>query len=157
MLTQVRLKELLAYDPVTGIFINRRSRGAAKAGKTAGTNLDGYLVIRIDGRLIRAHTLAWLYIHGEWIEANNAIKNLRPCTHGENMINKRQNWAHNTSGATGVCWHKAARKYRAAIQVNSKTIHLGLFLRVQDAVAARKLAEMKFFGEFSPSVEEAQC
>lgn len=49
---------------------------------------DGYHYVNVDGVAYRADKLAWLYIHGEWLDcdvihidgnrSNNAINNLRP-------------------------------------------------------------------------------
>lgn len=66
MITQAELKKALHYNPDTGVFTNRKSRGAAKAGKIAGClNFYGYLIIKIDYKLYMAHRLVWLYIYGE--------------------------------------------------------------------------------------------
>ena len=55
----------------------------------------------------------------------------------------------NTSGVTGVDWSKKYQKWRARICVNKKEIHLGQFEEFDKAVAARKEAENKYFGEWS--------
>jgi hypothetical protein len=49
VLTAQRLRELFEYDPTTGCFKRRYSRGSQKSGAVAGANdPDGYLRIRID-------------------------------------------------------------------------------------------------------------
>lgn len=67
MLTQKRLREVLSYDPATGIFRWTITRGAnAKAGFVAGSpDVKGYLRIMIDGVTYKSHRLAWLYVYGE--------------------------------------------------------------------------------------------
>lgn len=65
---------------------------------------------------------------------------LRPVTHQENMDNKRL-YCNNYSGCSGVTWYKAGGKWMATIQRDGKSIYLGYFLRLEDAVAARKCAE----------------
>lgn len=57
--------------------------------------------------------------------------------------------ADNSSGATGVYWSKRWRVWFARITVNKRTIHLGTFNTFEEAVAARKAAEERYFGEFS--------
>jgi hypothetical protein len=68
---------------------------------------------------------------------NNIWTNLRPVTCGENQKNRRK-YARNTSGTTGVYWYKQARKWRSLIHNK----HLGLFHNKEDAIAARKAAEV---------------
>ena len=52
--------------------------------------------------------------------------------------------SNNKSGTTGVIWHKAAEKWRAYIMVNRKQINLGLYEDLEEAVKARKSAEVKY-------------
>lgn len=56
----------------------------------------------------------------------------------------------NTSGVSGVCWHKKLGKWTAKIGKNYKRIHLGCFDSFEDAVAARRAAELLYFGENCP-------
>lgn len=63
-----RLKQLLDYQPTTGIFVWKQPLGTrAKAGAVAGGH-DAYGMwkISLDGRIYPAHYLAWLYVHNEW-------------------------------------------------------------------------------------------
>jgi hypothetical protein len=53
----------------------------------------------------------------------------------------------NTTGVNGVGWNKKNKKYQAAISVNNKTKHLGLFIRLEDAREARKQGEIKYWGK----------
>ncbi len=66
MITQQRLKELLIYDPDSGHFINKVSRGrGGKIGAIAGSpDKDGYIIIGIDRKSYKAHRLAFLYMEG---------------------------------------------------------------------------------------------
>ncbi len=50
----------------------------------------------------------------------------------------------NTSGITGVYWHKGANKWMAFIKINYKQIYLGTFTEFDEAVCARKLAEKEY-------------
>jgi hypothetical protein len=54
----------------------------------------------------------------------------------------------NTSGHTGIVWHKGAGKWTAEIMFKRKKYHLGLFVDIDDAIEARKMAEEKLYGEF---------
>ena len=98
MVSAERLRELLHYDPETGIFRWRNWRtGPAK--ETAGRPSQRYLQIQVDGRRYQAHRLAILYVTGVWppdvvdhIDGdgfNNRIANLRSATKSQNLHNRR--------------------------------------------------------------------
>lgn len=57
----------------------------------------------------------------------------------------------NTSGTKGVCWDKTRNKWVAQINIRKKAIRLGRFDDINDAIAARKAAEEKYF---KPVLEE---
>jgi hypothetical protein len=78
---------------------------------------------------------------------DNRKFNLRITNVHGNAINKRTQ-KNNTSGHSGVSYHKAQKKWCARIPINKKRIHLGYFTNKEDAIAARKTAEIKYFGEF---------
>lgn len=82
---------------------------------------------------------------------NNQRNNLRVCEHRQNMRNLTKLPSTNTSGVLGVCWHGRHKKWNAKITVNDKRIHLGYFDDIEDAIAARKKAEEKYFGRFAPA------
>lgn len=52
----------------------------------------------------------------------------------------------NTSGRTGVSWHKEKEKWRATITKNKKVIHLGYYDDIAEASKARQEAELKYYG-----------
>lgn len=82
-------------------------------------------------------------------KADNRKSNLIPSTFSENIINKDV-VSSNTSGFTGVCWHKQSSKWRAYITYNKNIIHLGAFVEKKEAIIARLKAEKKFFKEKAP-------
>lgn len=59
----------------------------------------------------------------------------------------RRLFKNNTSGVTGVSYHKGKSKWCSMISVNKKTIHLGTFADIEQAIDARKSAEEKYYGE----------
>lgn len=153
-LTAERLREVLDYDLDTGVFRWRKAQKGVAAGAVSGTdNGRGYLLIRVEGRLCRAHRLAWLYVHGRWptdqldhingVKNDNRIANLREATNAENG----QNFAvsrRNTSGHPGVNWHGGCRRWHVRIQLAGKRQHIGFFNKFDDAVAARAKAKAEF-------------
>ena len=137
-----RLRELLNYDPDTGVFTARVSRGAIPAGKPIGTvRRDGYLECSVDRRLYLLHRLAWCYVYGDWptgeldhingIKSDNRISNLRMVSRKQNMQNQQRPQRGNPY--LGVSWHKKAAKWAAQIVVDRKHKHLGLFETPEDA------------------------
>jgi hypothetical protein len=164
ILTQKRLKELLHYDPKTGVFTYIRARSKVRVGDVAGTSgTRGYLQCNIDGKPYKLHRLAWLYVHGVWPTyqidhinhntADNRIANLRDvsCAHNHQNRNRRTKSA---SGYLGVTWHKRDRKWQAHIEVNSKPIHLGSYTSLTDAITARLAAE-RVHHKHRPEVQNA--
>ena len=51
----------------------------------------------------------------------------------------------NKSGVTGVYWNKRAERWIAKIGFQGKDITLGRFVKKEDAISARKVAEEKYF------------
>lgn len=156
-LTAEKLRELLHYDPETGVFTwTVKPANSAKAVTVAGhTGVIGYRHIRVHGKLHLAHRLAWLYVYGTWPNGNldhinrtrsdNRIANLREADHQQNGRNMSKR-LDNTSGHPGVAWSCRKSKWRARIVHNHLDFHLGYFTTLEDAVAARKAGELKYWG-----------
>lgn len=155
MLTQAELKEQLYYDPLSGIFtwLTDSSKGGFKAGRICNcTDVHGYIQININGSPKKAHRLAWLYMTGEFpkgqidhinhIRTDNRFSNLRVVNNQENHQNRPMQ-KNNTSGFVGVYLYKRTGKYLAYIQKNGIKIHLGIFHNIDDAILARKNANIE--------------
>ena len=153
-LTKEILDERYVFNLETGIVTNRiRTAQRTKVGEEAGClNLYGYRQICINGRYCLTARVIWFFVKGEWPanidhinhdRSDNRLINLRSVTNAENSRNRSKS-PRNTSGVMGVSWNKAARKWCARIQVNSKQIHLGLFTNMADAITARAAAKVKY-------------
>jgi len=152
-LTQSRLKEVLSYDPDSGKFTWKINRGSMKAGSVAGylDSSNGYICIRLDGKLYKAHRLAWFYTHGydpenqidhkNGIRDDNRITNLREVSPSCNLQNQRTR-STNTSGFPGVHWNKQAKKWQAYIYIQGKRYSLGYHDTALDAALARYTEEV---------------
>lgn len=116
MITQERLKEILHYDPETGIFtwkVDVGRYGRIKAGSEAGYLNRNYYECFIDGIRYPAHRLAWFYVHSTWPELlidhingnghDNRICNLREATKSQNACNQKLSTC-NSSGIKGLFW-----------------------------------------------------
>jgi hypothetical protein len=136
-LTQSKLKELVTYDPETGIFRwNERSSpqfNGKFAGKECGyihTEKSGatYTYIEILAAPYQAGRLAWLYMTGEWpiqidhqnqIGTDNSWKNLRNVSQSTNLRNQPMR-STNTSGIMGVCWDDRKKRWIVQVTINRK-------------------------------------
>jgi len=153
MLTQARLKEVLRYDRRTGDFYWLAQRGSRVdlVGKRAGSlNVPGYWVIVIDGKIHRAHRLAWLYVYGHFpkeldhknrIKTDNRIANLREATRNKNLANQAR-------GSLKGAYQRENGKWRAQMRRDNKLITLGTFDTAKAAHAAYCRAARKLYGEF---------
>lgn len=164
-LDQAELRRVLSYDPETGVFRWRPradrdlSWNHRFSGEEAGSVLSiGYRYINFNTKLRTAHRLAWLWMTGDWPmayidhingdKADNRWSNLRAATAEQNGANQGLR-STNVSGVKGVCWVTSKRKWQASITVGKKDIYLGRFTRFEDAVAARKAAEVEHHGAFA--------
>jgi len=158
MLTQERLKELLDYDPETGIFTRRvNQRGGTKAGQEAGSrkrhkNGKTYIHLSVDNRHYLAHRLTFLWVEGSFPEnltdhedgdgTNNRWSNLRKVSQQQNQRNQKRH-SNNTSGTSGVAFDNKAKKWQVSIRFNGRRVYLGMFVSKDDAISARKAAELE--------------
>lgn len=128
--TRERLKELLDYNPETGVFT------WVNAGKIAGSPCGfGYRAIRCLGGRYYSHRLAWFYVRGAWPKnqidhingnkSDNRIANLREATHKENLWNSAKH-KDNKSGLKGVSLHAQSGRWQTQIYINGRSRFLGL-------------------------------
>lgn len=157
MLTQTQLKDVLTYDPATGLFRYRHDRrgGINKAGDIAGTfNAKGYRQISI-GRTYGAHRLAWLYMTGAWpkhqIDHKNGVRddnrwcNLREATNAQNCASRGVK-ANNRLGLKGVYPH--GKRFAVCLYKNGERHYLGTFATAEDASTAYSEAANDLHGDF---------
>lgn len=157
-MTQKRLKELVHYEPETGIFTNLITRSSkAIVGKEIGTKDGyGYLKASIDSNdkdrtEYKLHRLAFLYMKGyipeqiDHINQNredNRWENLRGVSNKENSMNRSLR-SDSKSGITGVTWDKSRNKWVASIQTGNK-IKRTRHNTLDEAVIARNQMKKQF-------------
>jgi hypothetical protein len=122
------------------------------AGKPALTTLthNGYMFGRLFDRAVRAHHVIWAMMTGKWptkqidhingVRTDNRWCNLREVDPVQNSQNMRRP-QNNTSGRIGVS--RYGNGWQAYISVNRKRLSLGRFKAFEDAVAARRTAELQ--------------
>jgi hypothetical protein len=167
MLTQERLKQVLTYEPSTGVFI-WKSRGAINSvGFEAGSiSSRGYRYIKIDNKQYLDGRLAFLYMTGSFpadgfevdhidqIKLNCKWDNLRLATRSQNMHNLNIA-CNNTSGIKGVSWYKTTGRWMAYIYHNKKRIPLGYYTSKEEAakvVETKRLELHKSFASFGNAI-----
>lgn len=165
----VRLHELMAYNPETGVlswrerpasdFPSERERNrwnSRYAGQPALASLKknkGYFTGSLDKKFAQAHVVAWAMHNGRWPEGqidhingcktDNRAENLREVTSRENNRN-RSIPSTNTSGVMGVARDpEQPHKWRASIRERGFTRVIGRFDTADQAIAARKAAEVR--------------
>jgi len=157
--SQQRLKELLNYDPETGVFTRAVSRRKWKAGDRMGTVAGGYVNINVDYCIYRAHRLAWVYMTGSEPQAgvdhingnglDNRWCNLRAAEQSENTLN-RTHQRNNKLGLKGVYVHNkgASKPYRSRIKAYGRLVELGCFATPEEAKAAYDAAGAVLHSDF---------
>lgn len=156
-ITQKRLKEVLWYNPYTGLFFWQLQKGNnVKAGNIAGTiHSKGYREIGIDGSYYKAHRLSFLYMTGKFpdccvdhingFKSDNRWDNLREANKSQNAANSRSH----KGKLKGVVKTTSSGRYAARIGVGNKLIHLGCFDTPEEAHQVYLQAARKYFGEFA--------
>jgi hypothetical protein len=127
-LTAERLRELLSYDPETGVFTRRTAVRGRNVGERAGTLTRGYRQLRVGGRTSLEHELAWLYVNGEWPTApiehlngdrsDNRIENLslaKPYAGRDALTAERLREQLDYDPETGVFVWKVANSMRVKV------------------------------------------
>jgi HNH endonuclease/AP2 domain len=167
MITAKQARELLEYDPDTGVLtwkrraeVTREDRifNARFAEKPAGYRDVRYVSVRIGKVNYYAHRLIWLIVTGKWPDAeidhanreghDNRLFNLREATHSQNSANRKTR-ATSKSGVKGVRWHDETKKWMAYIRINGRQVYLGLFSTVEAASAAYAKAASDTHAEFA--------
>lgn len=155
------IKGWFEYCPKTGkLFWKRSPSHFIHVGDEAGSihrnrgDKTFYCRVGFNNKVYQAHVLIWIMHYGNIPDGfepdhidhngiNNCLDNLRLVTHSDNQQNISMH-KNNTSGITGVCYHKYHRKWLSNIRVDKKLIHLGYFVDIADAVTIRKKAEIKY-------------
>lgn len=144
-----RMRQFLDYDPDTGKFVwlkKRTMNSTANVGDEAGSiDENGYRRLMFDGKKIRAHRLAFLFMgmampeqvdHINGDRSDNRWSNLRPSSAQVNPKNACRRKDSRTA-VTGVTFSKQHGKWKVRVNRAGVTEYLGLFSNLLDAAAAR--------------------
>ena len=113
----------------------------------------GYFQGTLFTKTLRTHRVIWCLVHGDWPDKDidhingdrldNRLTNLRSVSRATNSLNRSIS-SINTSGVLGVRKISPDGKWVAKIKHNGKSSHLGYFLNLECAIAARKQAEITY-------------
>lgn len=151
-----RLRELVHYDPVSGIFTRRAKRRKHPAGERSGyITASGYRCLKLDGKIYPAARLAYLYVFGRWPfpeidhidrnRSNDAIINLREATRRENACNTEKRRRNKYRGVQSL----SSVRHRAYISAQGKKKIIGTFSTAEEAANAYDEAALDAFGAFA--------
>lgn len=156
MISQARLKELVTYNPETGLFFRKaKTSNRCVMDKPMGTTDSyGYLWSSVGGKAYRLHRLAIIYTTGGIMDCDvdhinmdrkdNRIANLRQVDRSTNMQNKLHPSSNNRSGFLGVVFDKRRKKFSAQIRKDGKNTHIGTFQTAEAAHAAYVCAKREY-------------
>ena len=155
-ITAELLRQIMHYDPETGIFTWKVQKGRrVKPGDRSGCpDSLGYLMIIIDRHAYKAHRLAWLYMTGEWPQeidhincdrSDNRWANLRLATRSQNGANRRldSRRAGCLKGAS-----KCNAGWQSKIRIDGNLIYLGTYRTQEEAHKVYCEYAKKHFGAF---------
>ena len=86
--------------------------------------------------------------HGNRNTLDNRRRNLRGCTHRQNMMNRKKDVGA-TSRYKGVSWSKERKKWVSQITIGKKCKSLGRFAIEELAALAYDIAATYEYGEFA--------
>jgi hypothetical protein len=156
MIDQETVKKLFYYDAETGMLIwrNGNKRNVKPWQEAKALNGLGYYSVKIQNKSYPVHRIIWLYVHGIFpdqdidhknrIRNDNRLCNLRSVSRTDNCQNISLP-RHNKSGHIGVSWIKRHEAWTVYVKVNKKNKWLGCYKNLDDAVAARKAGEAKYY------------
>ena len=143
MITAEKLRELVHYDPDSGVFTRlKRTSNSTNIGDIVGSvNAGGYIEMSVGGKRSYGHRLAFLWMTGEMpplvdhingVRTDNRWVNLRWADDALNSENRR-NCPQRNNPLLGASWHKGAQKWVSAIKVRGVPRYLGLFATPEEA------------------------
>ena len=148
--------EIILYDKnneeKARTFIDLDDIDKVKDYKWCILNNSGYVSTTVNGTNIRLHRFIMdcpddlVVDHINHNRLDNRKSNLRICTQQQNNMNKK---------CIGVTYHKQTSKWIAQINYNYEHIYLGCFDTKEEAIEARKQAEIKYFGEYRNKDKDA--
>ena len=141
----------LKYEPETGLFYWTRGGCGRQRDRPAGCRAGRYVSLKVDGKTVLAHRLAWFIMTGVWPEEidhengdglDNRWSNLREVSRSENMYN-RSGW-----GKLPKYIYRSGKGFRVQRQVDGKLMNFGTYETLEQALEVRNkvITKMKELG-----------
>lgn len=153
-LTAERVRELLHYDPETGVLTwacdgyHNTYRAGEVAGRLAAS---GYVIVKVAQRRYRAHRVAWALHYGKWpdyeidhingVRTDNRIENLRDVprqVNAQNIVRSKVTVKNPYQGIT-----PGKRSWTAQISFKGRTHRIGSFPTAEEAHQAYLAAKRR--------------
>ena len=141
------------YKYRDGILYRKKIGKGIKTGICGTKDSGGYIAIKLNGKIWKAHRIIYQMFNPEWDitnvcentnvidhingnRADNRIENLRVTTKQGNQWNQTK--------AKGYSFCKTHKKWLAYIAVNDTMINLGYYNTEEKAKEARRLGKIKY-------------
>jgi hypothetical protein len=126
-----------AWNKATQSYYAQRGQRVGKKGTTITMS-----------RLIMNTPKSFDCDHIDHNTLNHQKHNLRNVTHSHNSMNRRGAMKNNRLGVLGVYFDKHSNRFRSTICKDGKQIFLPSRHTIEEAIADRKAAEEKYYGEY---------
>lgn len=150
------LHERYAYDPASGVLTSKYGRW--RGCPITHTEEQGYVTLRINGTIFKAHRVIWKMMTGQeppdeidhWDKdrSNNRWGNLRDATKANNQWNRLPQ-KNTQSGVKGANWNNKRQCWSSEVRTHGDRIWLGYFETAEEAGAAYQKAAGLLHGKFS--------
>lgn len=154
------LRRCLVYCPESGIITWNVRRQAVRLGMIAGRpNSKGHVQVKVGGKLILAHRIAFALMTGEyptkWVDHINGVRddnrwvNLRLVDVYQSRANSALS-SRNLSGCSGVHWVTSKARWRAVFRHRKLRYYAGSFSTLDEAIQAYRVMAARVLGEYLP-------
>lgn len=131
--TVVVLGKRLLYKPDGSVWYLDGGKGVQKDKPLGTKTKQGYLQCTINKKQKKLHHIVWFMHYGYWpknidhinkSKVDNRVENLRE---GASINNHNRDMPLPSTGIRGALWNKQKGRYKSAIRITGKSIHLGYF------------------------------
>ena len=159
LIWKVRPRSFFSTDRSCNAWNTRYAKRVVGADTCYGDGIPKCTITSVNDRKLKVHRIIWEMINGaipvgmviDHIDGNpfnNRIENMRMCSQGQNLCNKRIQ-SNNSCGIKGVCYSKVMSSWEAKIMVNGKKTHLGYFNTAEEAGDAYAKGANSMHGEYA--------